>query len=233
MGFHLKARVRFPRLVAFEAITADGKGVILVRGSLLGPTWPSLAWILENRNIEFKIVESGGFWLVMQLDDQAKQLLPRVSNLARGNLQQEVYLPGVGFLPSALKKRFDFRILFAPALILVITLLIAILQPANLEAPTETPEAEVAISCALDLASHEFENWLELSIFQAQDTSEDLLVLQTELGLLNLKLKSLLGSTQLFSGYLECQDGRSQNLNFRADSSAKGNLVQLGEKLDP
>lgn len=233
MGYVFLKKLKVPRLRVFEATGPEGKGVFLVRGTLLGPSWPSLAWYFESQGIEFRLLDSGGIWLVLELTGQIKLLLPQVSEISRSSSRQQVYLPKIGFMPSDIKKRLDLRIILAPTLILGITLLIAVLRPIATEVPIDKADQEPEIDCAMDLDSKEFDNWLEQSVFDSLAKVQDQLIQQTDLGLLNLNLESSLGSTRLYAGYLECQDGRSLELNFRADSSATGNLVQLGGKLDP
>jgi hypothetical protein len=233
MGYTLGDKLKITGLRSYRCVNSLGHEVLLVRGELLGPSWPSIAWYLEQRGEEFKLIEAGGVWLVVEKKSATSELLAEFIVAAKHSSQQEVYLPQVGFATSEVRKRFEARLLVAPALILMLTLSIAFFRPSEPPIESTLLEQETQISCALDLASDEFDRWLEQRIFDALDQSKDEVILQTELGLLNLITEGSIGSTKRLAGYLECQDGRSLELHLRADSSGKGSLIQLGEKLDP
>jgi hypothetical protein len=99
-------------------------------------------------------------------------------------------------------------------------------------AQVENIEPTIEINCALDLTESEFQSWFNNKV-ENGNTEGSELVIQSDLGLLILQIEQSLGSTQLVNARIECQDGRAQDYRFRTDSQRGGDLVELGEKLDP
>jgi hypothetical protein len=89
------------------------------------------------------------------------------------------------------------------------------------------------ISCAFDLSDGEFRDWVAESLEGRSSTSPAEVLVQSELGTLTLEIQQTLGSTQSVTGQIHCDDGRSKRLHYRLDASANGNLVEIGQELNP
>jgi len=91
----------------------------------------------------------------------------------------------------------------------------------------------VEISCVLDLPADEFNQWVAKSFQGRGSTNSPEVLVQSALGNLFLKIQQTLGSTQSVMGQVECEDGRSRMLHYRLDASASGNLIEIGQDLNP
>jgi len=106
--------------------------------------------------------------------------------------------------------------------------------------PTSVPEqtnleqsAQVEISCALDLSADELKDWVATSLEGREAANSAEVLVQSALGTLSLKIQQTLGSTQSWTGKIECEDGRSKQLHYRLDASAHGSLVEIRQELNP
>jgi hypothetical protein len=119
-------------------------------------------------------------------------------------------------------------------------MLITLLSLGMFLVPNLVPEQEILddakqpeISCALDLSAGELRDWVAASLEGRGSTSSAEMLVQSELGTLTLEIQQTLGSTQSVTGQIDCYDGRSKKLHYRLDTSANGNLVEIGQELNP
>jgi hypothetical protein len=119
-------------------------------------------------------------------------------------------------------------------------MLIALLSSGLFFVPNAVPEQEIfddakqpEISCALDLSAGELRDWVAASLEGRGSTRSAEVLVQSELGTLTLEIQQTLGSTQSVKGQIDCDDGRSKKLHYRLDASANGNLVEIGQELNP
>ena len=232
-GLELGQKQQFKQLVVFEAIDSVGQNVLAIRASVLGTSWPSIAWVLSEADIEIKLLDAGPIWVIAADNAMVREVLEKLSALAKASSRDLVLVPEVGFVNSGVGKKFEPRVLIGPALGLIAVIGLSFWTVSS-AADQEVLVAETSpISCALDLENRELEKWLVSTIGTNPINSSGSVVAQEELGLLNLEVGQVLGSTQEISGYLECRDGRKKSLHYRLDVSASGNLVPLGPKLDP
>jgi hypothetical protein len=156
-----------------------------------------------------------------------------LSKLAKQSASEEVLIPEVGFVSAGIKKRFELRTLLGPVLIAILSLGLFLVPAVAPEQTTLEQTEQADISCALDLSAGEFKDWVAASLEGSAATSSAEVLVQSALGALTLKIQQKLGSTQSIVGQIECVDGRSKKLHFRLDASASGNLVEIGQELDP
>ena len=217
-------------ITAILAIDHSVNSLLLLRGKVSGPSWPSIADHLDQSGIEYSLVEAGRVWIVTADSSHARSVLELLAKRARQSAQEQVLVPDVGFISAGRKKKFEPRQIFGPVLLAVVSLalaLVPIAQPESTDIPlAELPEA----TCALDLVDAELQEWIASSI--GSFSSGEVLV-QSRLGVLSLEIEQTLGSTQSVTGSIKCQDGRFKFLHFRLDASANGALVELGQELDP
>lgn len=230
-GFELGPQVSIRGLVVFQAVDANAVRLLLIRGKLFGPSWPSIATVLEQSGIEIRILEIGAHWVIAPDQEFVREVLDQVAVLAQKSRAESLLVPGQGFVPSVLEKKFAPRVFAGPIALLIFSIVLAVtLQPSPKE-KEQAKEKVPSIVCALDLAPLELNAWIAQTI--SSEGKSGSVVIQTELGLLNLEVEQILGSTQSVSGYLECQDGRTKALQYRLDSSSTGAMVELGERLNP
>jgi len=215
---------------AILAIDQSANPLLLLRGKVSGPSWPSIADHLDQSGIEYSLIDAGRIWIVTADSPATHSMLELLTKRARQSAQEQVLVPDVGFISAGRKKRFEPRVVIGPVVLAVVSLALALvpaLQPESTAIPVaEIPEA----TCALDLVDAELERWIASSI---ESSSSGEVLVQSRLGLLSLQIEQTLGSTQSVTGSIKCQDGRFKSLHFRLDASASGALVELGQELDP
>jgi hypothetical protein len=215
---------------AILAFDQSANPLLLLRGKVSGPSWPSMADHLDRSGIEYSLIDAGKIWIVTADTPATHSMLELLTKLARQSAQEQVLVSDVGFVSAGRKKRFEPRLVIGPVVLAVVSLALA-LVPAVQPESTAIPVAEIPeATCALDLVDGELEKWIASSI--ESSSSEEVLV-QSRLGLLRLEIEQTLGSTQSVTGSIKCQDGRFKSLHFRLDASASGALVDLGQELDP
>jgi hypothetical protein len=210
-----------------------GSEFLLIRGKLLGPSWPTIAKVLDEAQIDYTLIEAGKLWLLAQESERIHRIVAGLNQQAKQSASQEVHVPEVGFVSAGMKKRFETRNLLGPVTIGLVSLGL-FLVPAVVqdEEPIEQ-SAQLEISCALDLSADEQKDWVATSLEDRETASSAEVLVQSKLGALSLKIQQTLGSTQSVTGKIECDDGRSKQLHYRLDTSANGSLVEIGQKLNP
>jgi hypothetical protein len=192
-----------------------------------------MAKVFDDSQIEYSFIEVGSIWVVVPNSQRTRQILSGLNKLAKQSASEEVLVPEVGFVSAGMKKRFELRTLVGPVLIALLSLGLYFV-------PNLVPEQEVLddpkqpdISCALDLSAGEFRDWVAASLEGRGSTSSAEVLVQSELGTLTFEIQQTLGSTQSVTGQIDCDDGRSKKLHYRLDASANGNLVEIGQELNP
>jgi hypothetical protein len=232
-GYYLGKPIPAPSIRIYQAHDQLGSEYLLTRGKILGPSWPTMAKVFDDSQIEYSLIEVGSIWLVAPDSQRIRQILSGLNKLVKQSASEEVHLPEVGFVSAGIKKRFELRTLVGPVLIALLSLGLYFV-------PNLVPEQEVLddpkqpdISCALDLSAGEFRDWVAASLEGRGSTSSAEVLVQSELGTLTLEIQQKLGSTQSVMGQIDCDDGRSKKLHYRLDASANGNLVEIGQELNP
>ena len=232
-GYYLGKPIPAPSIRIYQAHDQLGSEYLLTRGKILGPSWPTMAKVFDDSQIEYSLIEVGSIWVVVPDSQRTRQILSDLNKLVKQSASEEVLVPEVGFVSAGMKKRFELRTLVGPVLIALLSLGLYFV-------PNLVPEQEVLddpkqpdISCALDLSAGEFRDWVAASLEGRGSTSSAEVLVQSELGTLTLEIKQTLGSTQSVTGQIDCDDGRSKKLHYRLDASANGNLVEIGQELNP
>lgn len=231
-GIEFRGLQNFKGLEAYEAIDGRGSELLIFSGRVFGPNWVSIGYALEQSGIRYELLHLGRTFFLVNDTQELRKLLGEMKSASRKSSRDEIFVQDIGFMASDVRRKFDSRVLIAPALILGVTVSVSLFQPSDSGIKPEDTEPTIRISCALDLAEVEFEVWLQDQIEKAS-TEAGQLVIATDLGIVNLEVRQALGSTLLIHGSLTCQDGRSRDLQFRTDSLQGGSLVELGERLDP
>ena len=232
-GYYLGKPISAPSIRIYQAHDQLGSEYLLTRGKTLGPSWPTIAKVFDESQIEYSLIEVGSIWLVSPDSQRTRKILSGLNKLAKQSASEEVHLPEVGFVSAGTKKQFELRNLVGP-------MLIALLSLGLFLVPNLVPEQEILddakqpeISCALDLSAGELRDWVAASLEGRGSTSSAEVLVQSELGTLTLEIQQTLGSTQSVKGQIDCDDGRSKKLHYRLDASANGNLVEIGQELNP
>lgn len=211
----------------------SGTSLLVLRGKILGPNWPSIAEAFDQEAIDYSLVEVGKIWLVTADCERVRHFVSQLHNQARQSANEKVLVPDVGFVSAGKKKLVEARALLAPIAVAVISIGLAFIPASVPEQADDQPQAESSISCALDLSAGEIREWVTASITNRDPNSSSVILVRSDLGLLSLEIRQTLGSTQSVRGSIECEDGRSTPLHYRIDASANGSLVELGPRLDP
>jgi hypothetical protein len=232
-GYYLGKPISAPSIRIYQAHDQLGSEYLLTRGKVLGPSWPTIAKVFDESQIEYSLIEVGSIWLVTPDSQRTRQILLGLSKLAKQSANEEVLVPEVGFVSAGIKKRFELRTLVGPVML-------ALLSMGMFFIPTMVPEQNALeqseqpeISCALDLSATELQDLVAASLEGRGSTSSAEVLVQSELGTLTLEIQQTLGSTQSVKGQIDCADGRSKKLHYRLDASANGNLVEIGQELNP
>ncbi len=229
-GIAVQGALKISGLDAYEALSGGGNSVLVFSGAVIGPSWVSIGHVLETHDLRFSIVSLGRPYFVADDSSQLRSVLEVLWLVSKQSSRDEVFVKGEGFLVSQIRKRFDARVLIAPAALLAFVLTIGFGLG---ESEQESIEEVLPLTCALELSDKEFASWLKDQIFSREQTKANQLVIQTEMGVINLTVEQTLGSTQLISGTFGCEDGRSISLQFRTDAQQGGGFVELGPRLDP
>jgi hypothetical protein len=232
-GYYLGKPLSAPSLRVYLAQDQLGSEFLFVRGTILGPSWPTIAKLFEESQIEYALVEAGGIWLVAPDLERVRQILSGLNKLAKQSATEEVLVPEIGFVSAGIKKRFELRTLLGPVSIALLSMGLFLVPEIVPEQESLEPEKQPEISCALDLSVGEFHDWVAANFERRSSTSSAEVLVESELGTLTLEIQQTLGSTQSVTGQAECEDGRSKKLHYRLDTSANGNLVEIGQELNP
>jgi hypothetical protein len=232
-GYYLGKALSVRGLRIHQTQDQLGSEFLLIRGKVLGPSWPTIAKVLDEAQIDYTLIEAGKLWLLAQDGERIRGIVSGLNQQAKQSASQEVLVPEVGFVSAGMKKRFDTRNLLGPVTIGLFSLGLFFV-PAVV--PDEQPleqSAQLEISCALDLSADELKEWVANSLQDRKSASSAEVLVQSALGTLSLKIQQTLGSTQSVTGQVECDDGRLKQLHYRLDASANGSLVEIGQKLNP
>jgi len=232
-GYYLGKPLSAPRLRVYLAQDKLGSEFLFVRGKIIGPSWPTIAKVFDESQIEYALVEAGSIWLVAPDLERVRQLLSGLNKIAKQSLSEEVLVPEVGFVSAGIKKRFESRTLLGPVSITMLSMGLFLVPAIVPKQESLELAKQPEISCALDLSVGEFHEWIAASLEGRSSTSSAEVLVKSELGTLTLEIQQTLGSTQSVTGQAECEDGRSKKLHYRLDASANGNLVEIGQKLNP
>ena len=232
-GIVLGKAVSIKGLRVFLAQDQAKNPLLVLRGNLAGPSWPSIAIHLEQSAIEHFLIEAGKTWIVTTDCSTTRVVLQALTTRASQSVREQVLVPDVGFVDAGIKKRVELRVFIGPVALALLSLGLAIvpavLPESTSEDVTQTPE----INCVLDLAEEEVKDWISSSIDSSSSGASGEIALQSKLGVLSLKIEQTIGSTQRVTGSIRCGDGRTKTLHYRLDASANGTLVELSQKLDP
>jgi hypothetical protein len=234
-GIEISSRLRIRGIEAHQAIDNHGQKLLIFTGGFLGTSWASIGFTLEQHQIRYTITSLGRPYFVCPDTQELRELLVVIPSASRASARAEILIQDVGFVKSELERKFDYRVLIAPLIILVLTLAFGSSQVQRSKVHEE-PEQEqplAAMSCALDLEKAEFGSWLTGQLAKRKLDASSQLAIQTDLGEIAIEVEQFLGSTQLIRGTVACEDGRATSLQFRTDSQQPGELIELGEKLDP
>jgi hypothetical protein len=232
-GYYLGKALSVRGLHIYKIHDQLGSEFLLIRGKVLGPSWPTIAKVLDEAQIDYTLIEAGKLWLLAQESERIHRIVAGLNQQAKQSASQEVLVPEVGFVSAGIKKRFETRTLLGPVTIGLVSLgLFLVPAVVTQEEPLEQ-SVRPEISCALDLSADELKDWVANGLEDRETASSADVLVQSKLGALSLKIQQTLGSTQSVTGKIECDDGRSKQLHYRLDTSANGSLVEIGQKLNP
>lgn len=232
-GYYLGKALSVRGLRIYQTHDQLGSEFLLIRGKTLGPSWPTIAKVLDESQIDFTLIELGKLWLLAQESERTRRIVAGLSQLAKQSSNHEVLVTEVGFVSAGIKKRFEPRTLLGPFTIGLVSLGLFLVPAVVSDGEALEQSAQLEISCALDLSADELKDWVATSLEDRETDSSAEVLVQSTIGTLSLKIQQTLGSTHSVTGKIECEDGRSKDLHYRLDASANGILVEIGQKLNP
>jgi hypothetical protein len=81
----------------------------------------------------------------------------------------------------------------------------------------------------VDSSQAEFDSWLASALTSEAVITYQVLEIATDLGTLELRVDSTIGSAAKVSGVAVCDDGRELVINHRVDTSGTGTVLELGQ----
>jgi hypothetical protein len=232
-GHYLGKALSVRGLRIYQTHDQLGSEFLLIHGKTLGPSWPTIAKMLDESQIEYSLIEAGRNWLVVPDGERIRGIVSGLNKLAKQSASEEVFVPELGFVSAGIKKRFETRTLLGPVSIGIASLGLFFVPTSVPEQTNLEQSAQVEISCALDLSADELKDWVATSLEGREAANSAEVLVQSALGTLSLKIQQTLGSTQGWTGKIECEDGRSKQLHYRLDASAHGSLVEIRQELNP
>jgi hypothetical protein len=233
MGIAVGRSMSTRALIVFLAKDVAINSLLVLRGKVLGPSWPAIAEQLEQAGIEHSLVEAGKTWLVIADSPSNRETLQEMATRARECIQEQVLVADVGFVTAGKNKRFEPRVLIGPALVALMSLAFALVPAASPKSNEQMAVQTQEATCALDLPDGELESFIASSIDLSSSSTPGEVIVDSKLGLLSLEIQQTIGSTQSVTGSIQCEDGREKSLHYRLDVSANGMLVELSQRLDP
>ena len=232
-GLSVQKSIGIRGIDAYLSLEKEGSSQLVFSGSWLGPSWINIAHVLDMHEVKFSVFMLGRPYLVAEDSGNLRSILSHMTSAAKRSIRDEVFIEGEGFVVSGMKKGIDVSALIAPAIVLSISVILAantfFSSPPNQEnLPQEDP-----LSCALDMSDSGFSSWIRQQLVSRDKTPASQLLVQTEIGVINLTVEQTIGSTQLMTGTVGCDDGRSRTLKFRTDTQDGGGFLELEPRLDP
>ena len=232
-GLAVQKSIGIRGIDAYLSLDKAGTSQLVFSGSWLGPSWINVAHVLDMHEVKFSVLLLGRPYLVAEDSGTLRRILSHVTSAAKQSIRDEVFIEGEGFVVSGMKKSIDVTVLIAPAIVLSISVILAA-NTFSSSAPTqENLPQEDPLSCAIDMSDSEFSSWIRQQLVSRDKTPASKLLVQTEMGVINLTVEQTIGSTQLMTGTVGCDDGRSRTLKFRTDTKDGGGFVELEPRLDP
>ena len=232
-GYYLGKALSVQGLRIYQAHNQLGSDFLLIRGKALGPSWPTIAKVFDEAQIDYTLIEAGKLWLLAPDGERIREIVSGLNHRAKQSANQEVLVPEVGFVSAGMKKRFEPRHLLGPVTIGLASLGLFLVPAVVPDEELIEQSVQLEISCALDLSADELKDWIVTNLEDREAPSSADVLVQSTLGALSLKIQQTLGSTQSVTGKIECDDGRSKQLHYRLDASANGSLVKIGQELNP
>ena len=63
-GYYLGKPISAPSIRSYQAHDQLGTEYLLTRGKTFGPSWPTIAKVFDESQIQYSLIEVGSIWLV-------------------------------------------------------------------------------------------------------------------------------------------------------------------------
>ena len=218
LGYRKQGQIKLG-VLTLTRLRFGEKRYLLYGNRLFGPSWPVVLSQLRGAGLIAEPVSIAGEYVVFLADtNQAREILSKI----RSSKDGEVYIPSQGFVASSLGKGRRRLFFLVPPILILLVFLATSYQPSSstssevINGPICLLDDQLARNTELGIAvGHMFSQGVENSILELPG------------GLINLKLKSLIGSMAKVELTITCQDGRKDKATYRIDSSGNGEPVRL------
>lgn len=212
----------------FEAVGKDNESLILLSSVMFGPSWPTIAFWLQELDIDFRLIQAGKTLLVVGGNQLTVESIENFAGELKNVRANHVYIQDHGFVETRRRKRLEPRSIVLPALSLLGTVGLA-----SFGLPTQTPTpAEVASSCILDSKTGELISWVEQLLAENSGWfGSDSISLESDQGVLFLESTQSIGTTNYVLAQVVCDQTEPRRITFRTDSSG-GGVFALVMELD-
>jgi hypothetical protein len=230
LGYQIGSKLNFSGLEVSCLESQLGQRLLIVESRLFGPSWPQIHFCLSSISPGPRLVSIRKTPALL-IDDlpEIRAVLETLYKNAEAIRQSEVHIDDIGFVELEGKPARELKQFALPAGSAVLVLVLSFIWGSANSAPIEPNVTLPGSSCIADSTKAEFESWLASSLASDSATDNQVLEISTDLGKLELKVDSKIGSAAKVSGIVMCDDGRSLVINHRVDTSGAGTVLELGQ----
>ena len=225
LGYQVGPKLKFADLEVVCLESQLGQK-LLVTGRFWGPSWPQIHFYLSSISPKPKLMTFRETPALL-VDDApvARAILESLSRTSKAFRESEVHIDDIGFVELEGKPVRDLKQFVLPAVSILAVLVLGLVWGL---APLEAKEQATESSCIVDSSQAEFDSWLASALADLA-ISKEVLEIATDLGRLELRVDSTIGSAAKVSGVAVCDDGRELVINHRVDTSGTGAVLELGQ----
>jgi hypothetical protein len=228
LGYQVGPKLKFADLKVVCLESQLGQK-LLVTGRFWGPSWPQIHFYLSSIYPKPKLMTFRKTPALL-VDDApvARAILESLSRTSKAFRESEVHIDDIGFVELEGKPVRDLKQFVLPAVSVLAVLVLGLVWGSASSAPLEAKEQASESSCIVDSSQAEFDSWLASALADLA-ISKEVLEIATDLGTLELRVDSTIGSAAKVSGVAVCDDGRELVINHRVDTSGTGAVLELGQ----
>ncbi len=229
LGYQVGPKLKFANLEVVCLESQLGQK-LLVTGRFWGPSWPRIHFYLSSISPKPKLMTFRKTPALL-VDDApvARAILESLSRTSKAFRESEVHIDDIGFVELEGKPVRDLKQFVLPAVSVLAVLVLGLVWGSASSAPLEPKEQASESSCIVDSSQAEFDSWLASALALDPAISKEVLEIATDLGRLELRVDSTIGSAAKVSGVAVCDDGRELVINHRVDTSGTGAVLELGQ----
>jgi hypothetical protein len=203
----------------------NDKGSWLFVPGVFGPSWPN---ILKTLSSQGRIVEplllAGRYTILMTDGNDPENAVRECLKSIRMYRKFEIFVPGIGFTTTSIKRSLNWRAFVGPAIALAVLPLIYFLFPldsSELEKDIEEIDFQQQVSCVIDEGN--VVRWIEQLLAKSEITElPEVFTSKDSKGELTISKLQMIGSQVLANADIACENGNREDFTLRLDQSGKG-----------